>query len=62
MLYMVIVGMILQINLDVNMKKDLPICINGFVVTYLFAQTNMNVVNWIMFILAAASFLWCVKK
>jgi len=56
------VGMILQINLEVNMKKDLPIFINGFVVAYLFSQTNMNIVNWVMFILAAASFLWYVKK
>jgi len=54
--------MILQINLEVNMKKDLPIFINGFVVAYLFSQTNMNIVNWVMFILAAASFLWYVKK
>lgn len=38
-------------------KKDLPIFINGFVVTYLFYQTNMNLTNCIMFILAMISFL-----
>ena len=38
-------------------KRDLPIFINGFVVTYLFVQTNMSLTNCIMFILAMISFL-----
>lgn len=39
------------------MKKDLPIFINGFVVTYLFIQVPSNLTNWIMYILAGVSFI-----
>jgi hypothetical protein len=44
------------------MKKDLPIYINGFVVTYLFIHTNMTISDWVMFILAAISFLYYGKN
>ena len=44
------------------MKKDLPIIINGFVVTYLFVNTSMNISDWIMFGLAAISFLYYGKN
>lgn len=38
--------------------KDLPIYINGFVVTYLFIKTDYNIINYIMFGLAIISFFW----
>ena len=38
--------------------KDLPICINGFVVTYLFMATSGNFIDWTMFVLAIISFFW----
>ena len=41
-----------------QLKKDLPIYINGFVVTYLFIKTKQDPNDWIMFILAIISFLW----
>ena len=45
-----------------KMKKDLPIYINGFAVTYLFIETNMSITNWVMFLLAAISFLYYSKN
>jgi hypothetical protein len=38
--------------------KDLPIYINGFVVTYLFMGTKCNFIDCIMFGLAMISFFW----
>ena len=38
--------------------KDLPLCLNGFSVTYLFMQNEINIVNMIMFFLSIISFLW----
>lgn len=41
-----------------QMIKDLPIYINGFVVTCLLWETECNVVDIIMYGLAITSFLW----
>ena len=41
--------------------NDLPIYINGFVVTYLFIGTKCNFVDIVMFILSIASFFWYGK-
>jgi len=43
------------------MKKgiqDLPIYINGFTVSYLFMEGDMNIVSVIMFALSCISFFW----
>jgi hypothetical protein len=40
-----------------NLKKDLPIYINGFAVGYLFIETNIKIIDCIMLLLAIFSFL-----
>lgn len=42
--------------------KDLPIYINGFVVSYLFVGTKCNFVDIVMFGLAIVSFFWYGKN
>jgi hypothetical protein len=42
--------------------KDLPLYLNGFSVTYLFIQNEINIVNMIMFFLSVISFFWYGKN
>lgn len=42
--------------------KDLPLYMNGFAVTYLFMETNCNIINISMLILAVISFVWFGKS
>jgi len=39
-------------------KKDLPIYINGFVVTSMFLRTQVTLYDALMFGLAFISFMW----
>lgn len=41
-----------------QLVKDLPLYINGFVVTYLFMGTKCNIIDIVMFGLAILSFIW----
>jgi len=42
--------------------QDLLIYINGFTVTYLFMEGDINIISVIMFILSCISFFWYGKN
>ena len=43
-------------------KEDLPVYLNGFAVTFLFVQTELTIMNLIMFLTAASTFIWYSDK